>query len=201
MRISSSDYGINQYFNSPISKTSQGEAKTSEEKIYTTVKSSDRVQLGIQSQLTTEALFGIAPKNNRAITLDDLRTEGMRVLEDVRQGLVDYMVRSGIDTDRPFELETDGQGNVVVVSDHPDKIKIEEWFEDHPEQANQFRKGSSMMELVRAGEEYLWFSRAYAIDPEKAVADYAELFNSHESAVILFSGDSTGVRFRREWNG
>ncbi|MCE5269976.1 hypothetical protein LLH00_01675 [bacterium] len=97
----------------------------------------------------------------------------------LKEDLDELFQRAGIDTSTEISLTTGYDGSVLVSGEHPDKAKIEKLFADNPELANRFREVSGMASMIRACQEGIAFQKAYAQDPEAAVAQYSYLFNDN----------------------
>lgn len=56
----------------------------------------------------------------------------------------------GVDPDIAFNLVLDANGNLKVISDHPDKAAVEAYFEDNPEMVDVFKHIQALSNLKKA---------------------------------------------------
>lgn len=155
------------------------------------VSSGDSVSLSGSGRLMSDffAGIGVEPTSGGAVSLDDLKgalAQKRQALEDDVNGL---FLESGIATEPPVNLTTDGQGRVLVQGDHPQKAEIEALFEGDPALSNDFRAVSGLSSLVEAGDEYSDFAAMYADDPYAAVARYGHLFNGSNGDAFSLTVD------------
>lgn len=120
---------------------------------------------------------GIDSLPDKTITLDDIKNELSRSSAQLTDNVNQLFLSNDISLDPPVELTTDGEGNVRVKGDHPDKEKIEQLFADNPELSNDFRGVSAMSSFSKAAEEYLEFAKEYDKDPYAAVTKFGHMFD------------------------
>jgi len=56
----------------------------------------------------------------------------------------------GVDPKITFQLKENGKGVLTVSSDHPDKDKVQKYFDDHPELVKQYREIQALANLEAA---------------------------------------------------
>jgi hypothetical protein len=56
----------------------------------------------------------------------------------------------GVDPDIRFQLKENDKGGLTVSSDHPDKDKIQKYFDDHPELVKQYKEIQTLADLEAA---------------------------------------------------
>ncbi len=56
----------------------------------------------------------------------------------------------GVDPDIEFRLVLDANGNLTVVSEHPDKAVVEQYFKDNPEMVDVFKHIQALSNLKKA---------------------------------------------------
>ncbi|HAS89241.1 MAG TPA: hypothetical protein DCS48_08035, partial [Desulfovibrio sp.] len=129
----------------------------------------------------------------QSISLDDLKTGLENSTKKFQDAVSVLFLENNISIDPPVELVADHSGNVRVKGDHPQKEKIEQLFQDNPDLANDFIGISGLDNLVEAGEEYLKFAKAYAKDPQKAVAQYGHIFSGMnvDQFSMIIGGDNS----------
>lgn len=112
------------------------------------------------------------------ITGDEMRMELNDAKADYRRRLSAAIADQGIDTSVPVKLQSDREGRIRVVGDHPDKARIEQLFVDDPALRNAYQRMASIAHMLSTVEETVAFQAAYARDPKAAVAQYSHLFNT-----------------------
>lgn len=92
-----------------------------------------------------------------AVTAENVVTEDIKKLqqyfnENLSHGknILEKMNNSGIDPDINFQLTMDEDGNLVVISDHPDKDKVQKFFDEHPELAKKYEQIQALANLDSA---------------------------------------------------
>lgn len=61
------------------------------------------------------------------------------------------LLEAGVDPDISFRLVSNSDGTgVKVISDHPDKEKIEQYFKDNPEMVQEFEKIQALNKMEEA---------------------------------------------------
>jgi hypothetical protein len=141
---------------------------------------SDQVTISPAGKMLTAlpALFSEEIEADGRITLDEMRQFFQEKSADFQKEVNLRLTSMGVDTSQPLDLNTDANGRVKVVGDHPDKDKIEAMFADDPELSNQFRQISSTGSFIKACEDYVEFAADYAQDPKAAVAKHAHMFSA-----------------------
>ena len=114
------------------------------------------------------------------------------ITAEFKDDLQSQLRNEGIDCDQPFKLTVAYDGKVVVSGDHPDKAKIEKYFEDNPEMRDRFADISVHTVLKRHLEAHMEFAEAYEKDPEAAVARYFPIFATikREGFTMSLGGDA-----------
>ena len=56
----------------------------------------------------------------------------------------------GVDPDIVFQVKENEKGGLTVSSDHPDKDKVQKYFDDHPELVKQYREIQALANLEAA---------------------------------------------------
>ena len=94
---------------------------------------------GVISTLSA-LLSGMGLGSSDKVTFQDLL--GYR--EDLRQNFETTVKKGlrekGVDEDVKFQVVSDGNGGVKIITDSPDKAKIEAYFADNPKQVEQFNQ-------------------------------------------------------------
>lgn len=99
----------------------------------------------------------LAMGTDGAVTAENVVTEDIQKLqqyfnENLSHGknILEKMNNSGIDPDINFQLTMDEDGNLVVISDHPDKDKVQKFFDEHPELAKKYEQIQALANLDSA---------------------------------------------------
>ena len=85
-----------------------------------------------------------------------------------------------IDNSRPIQLETGVDGHVIAPN-HPQQAEIEAIFADAPELRNLFVKVDSDATMLQAAADAVAFQAAYRRNPDKALQEFARLFDPAQS--------------------
>lgn len=118
--------------------------------------------------------LGLLQKELPLLTPDEIAA----MAEDVSGRITALMLQNDIPTSPPAELYVDGEGAVRVKGNHPHKERIEQALAGEPELCNDFRQVSAQSTIQEAAKRHEAFARAYAIDPDAAVAQFAYLFDN-----------------------
>lgn len=99
----------------------------------------------------------LAMGTDGAVSAENVVTEDIKKLqqyfnENLSHGknILEKMNNSGIDPDINFQLTMDEDGNLVVISDHPDKDKVQKFFDEHPELAKKYEQIQALANLDSA---------------------------------------------------
>lgn len=99
----------------------------------------------------------------------------------------------GVDLSVPFRLVHDPvSGSVSASGDHPDKLKIDQYFISEQQQADDFKKRLSLDKLVDAAKRNLSSEDMNQPLDEEAMVSW---FQNHMDTATLFSGG--GIVFGR----
>ena len=148
----------------------------------TKAKSGNETEKAEKSPLYTQPLF----KHNHGnfITFDDLKAEAADATSEFQKGFNILMQENNIDTSKPIELQSAMNGLLVVSNNHPDKEKIEKILEQNLDLVNAYHHAEGCNDILKKGQEASEFQRAYALDPQAAVAKYSYLFNKNMDDVF-----------------
>ena len=146
----------------------------------------DEVQISAEGQAAAESAGPNRPamcqpfpaRADGSVHVEDVRAAAKQQLGDFQSRFQELLTELGIDDSAEIRLQTDATGRVRVVGDHPQKEQIEQLFVDHPEMRDQFVHITASLDLVRAADEHMAFSRAYAEDPKAAVEQFSHLFDA-----------------------
>lgn len=137
--------------------------------------------VGLRGMLDKMDLFGVKPRADGAIHLEDIRSNYAERFEQFSQKLNGLLKKAGIDRGCESILRSDGEGKIRVSNNHPEREKIEALFEDNPDLANEFRGLSGTASFLRAADEHLKFAAAYAKNPEAALQLFSHLFDKTDT--------------------
>jgi hypothetical protein len=147
------------------------------------------------------SLFGFEPETPGIITGEEIYEHACEYLEQFNEKIHSIFREHGIDTSIGIDLGTAyGTGDIVVKSHHPDKDKIEAIFRENPELGNEYRKITSMLEIVETARDASAFQAAYSRNPKLAVMQYAYLFDTHLEATMHIEDGRSEVTFERKRN-
>lgn len=149
------------------------------------------------SQLLSELLTGqTLSSGDGTIHIDDIRTHAEALQDSLQRRIHDLLSGSGIELDDTVQLRVSPlDGQLEVESDTPQRAMIEAALASDPSIAADFRQLTAMQSLASAADKNPDFAEAYGRDPYQAVADYAELFDASQRAVLQFSVTEAELRF------
>lgn len=149
--------------------------------------------------LSSRSLFGLDLADGESISITDLEAAQQKAQSSIRAKLHDLFASEGIDTTQEIQLQIGADGQVYVMNDHPQREQIQQLFADDPTLRDDFCEFQCLTETVGAIREGIAFQRAYANDPEAAVAQYWYLFDSgtKASASLSIQGDEYQALYGR----
>jgi hypothetical protein len=140
------------------------------------------------------SLFDTEP--GKAVTLADLTSFAEKKLDTFNKQFEALLEANGIDTSTPITLDhVFGSGRVVVTNDHPQAGQIDELLGQDFELCNTYTAATSALEIAKQGEEHARFAKAYAQDPQMAVAQFSHFLNTHWDVQVAFSQDGYKVGY------
>lgn len=122
-----------------------------------------------------------------AVYVEDVRAEYQELLGTFDDRLQDLLREEGIEIGDGFQLQTDAEGRVRVVDDHPQREKIEQLFEKHPDLRDQFARLSSQGSFLRAADVATELARLWDENPLAAARRVQELMNRPNQPVFTLS--------------
>jgi hypothetical protein len=132
-------------------------------------------------------------------TIEDIQASADDGFASVKAKLNKLFKENNIDTSKEIKLQVGADGQVIEVSDNPQKAQIMQLFKDNPDLRDEYVKFTAMSELAAAAREAVAFQAAYAKDPQAAVAQYEYLFNDNTKGTLSLSilGDEYQALFER----
>lgn len=107
------------------------------------------------AEAVNAAMDDLGLKSGDRVTFQTLSAYRTKLEEEFKQEVSVGLLAAGVDKDAEFRLaaSSDGKG-VQVISDSPDKEKIEKYFKDNPEMVEKFQKiqGLNKMEETRKSQ-------------------------------------------------
>lgn len=81
----------------------------------------------------------ILRRSGSSISFSDLQKEADELEDEFDKQVKEELKALGVDTDKSFQLRYDAKTKKMICSNHPDKEKIEEYFNSNPDRVEQFR--------------------------------------------------------------
>ncbi len=81
----------------------------------------------------------ISERKGNSLSFSDLRDEADKLEDEFDKQVKADLKALGVDTDETFQLRYDEKTGKMVCSKHPDKEKIEEYFNSHSDRVSQFQ--------------------------------------------------------------
>ncbi|KAB1442084.1 hypothetical protein [Pseudodesulfovibrio senegalensis] len=86
-----------------------------------------------------ELVKNIIRRSGSSLSFSDLQEEADELEDEFDKQVKDELKALGVDTDKSFQLRYDEKTEKMVCSNHPDKDKIEAYFNSNPDRVEQFR--------------------------------------------------------------
>lgn len=134
--------------NGSSQKTTTGNAGSSQQAknpYAATSGSLSSILSAVQSAMDDLGLGKNDPVTFRTLMAQKSKLEA-EFYEETRQGLL----KAGVDEKADFRLVSGKDGGVEVVTDHPDKAKIEKFFKDNPDLVKKFEKIQALSNMEEA---------------------------------------------------
>ena len=97
------------------------------------------------------AMDGLGLSANDRVTFQTLRDYRDRLQDAFTSALRGDLLEAGVDPDVSFRLVSNADGTgVKVISDHPDKEKIEQYFKENPDMVKEFEKIQALNKMEEA---------------------------------------------------
>lgn len=144
-------YGTNPYSRGYGIESDDTAKKTAEEKKAVAASSYPSAQ-------TLQDLAGIAasamdamgiPKNGN-VTFGQISAYKEKLEKEYGDKLKTDLEKLGVDKDIKFQLKLGKNGSMEVVSDHPDKAKVQKYFDDNPDMVKKYKEIQSLADLDNA---------------------------------------------------
>jgi len=142
-------YGIDlsSYTDSSTSSSSSSTSGSSSSSSGNTVTG---LSLDYLSQLSS-VLQEISPSASGKLTFSAVEEYRKQLEEEFSAKVREDLTKLGVDKDVEFRVVTDEKtGGVSVITDSPDKAKIEKYFKDNPDMVKQFQKIQTLSNLEKA---------------------------------------------------
>lgn len=101
------------------------------------------------------AMDDLGLQSGDRVTFQTLSAYRSKLEEEFKQEVREGLLAAGVDKDAEFRLVSNSDGSgVQVISDSPDKEKIEKYFKDNPDMVKKFEKvqGLNKMEETRKSQ-------------------------------------------------
>lgn len=176
--------------NEETSKTKNEANKTESDK-----KTTNKNNIGSFNWLqnavsTTIAGMGLGP--NDSVTFSTIIAYRDQLQSDFDTKVKEGLKKAGIAEDANFQLVSGENGGIKVISDHPDKEKIEKFFKDNPDLVKQFEKIQALnnVEESRKHQNIDVNAMRKRIQIESMTAWYANT-GMGTNAIMNFTGGET----------
>lgn len=145
-------YGTNPYSRGYGVEADDTARKAAEEKKAATSAGS------YPSAQTLKDLAGIAssamdamgiPKNGN-VTFGQISAYKEKLEKEYGDKLKTDLEKLGVDKDIKFQLKLGKDGRMEVISDHPDKAKVQKYFDDNPDMVKKYKEIQSLADLDSA---------------------------------------------------
>ncbi len=102
------------------------------------------------------AMQELGISSGQRVSFEDISDAREQMEDDFTDEVVEGLAELGLPDDIDFRLASDGNGGITVISTHPDKHKIEEYFDKHPELVERFNNIMTLsnVEESRAANNY-----------------------------------------------
>lgn len=97
-----------------------------------------------------KALDGMKQAGYTSFTFSDVEDYRKQLESQFSSAVKSDLTEMGLDPDIEFNLVLDANGDLSVISDHPDKAYIEQYFADNPEMVDVFKHIQALSNLKKA---------------------------------------------------
>ena len=124
----------------------------------------------------------------------DLHQTLERTLAEFQQQLQRRLADAGLATSLRFQLQSDRQGGIRVIGEHPDRVLLEQTINDDPQLRAAFHSISATHALIAAAEQYRQISERSWNDPISGAAELAQAASSNgQTFTLTVNGDEIQV--------
>lgn len=99
-----------------------------------------------------EDLLADIPKQGGKLTFDDIKAYREEKLEELRESVREGLEALGVDLSKDLNLSYDANTGKVLVSNHPDKAKVERFFESNPELTEEYARLLQLTKLTETAD-------------------------------------------------
>lgn len=119
--------------------------------LYASVLSSYKGQAALSSALADIK----KDTGSERITFTDVENYREKLEDEFSSTVKEDLLKLGVDPDVEFTLVTDSSGKLTVVSSHPDKAKIQKYFDSNPKMAEKFETIQALSNFKKAADSPL----------------------------------------------
>jgi hypothetical protein len=101
-------------------------------------------------ELTRAVMEKMGVGKNDRVSFRQINTYREQLEQEYADQLKKDFELMGVDPDIRFQLKENEKGGLTVSSDHPDKDKIQKYFDDHPELVSQYKEIQTLANLEAA---------------------------------------------------
>lgn len=117
-----------------------------------------------------------------------------RKLVGFQQRVQRLLADTGLTTSLRFQLQSDGQGGIRVVGEHPDRARLEQTINSDPQLRAAFHSISATYALIAAAEQYRLISQQSWTDPISVASDLAQATSPNgQTFTMTINGDDIRV--------
>lgn len=100
--------------------------------------------------IAAAAMEAMGIGKNGSVTFGQITAYKEKLERDYGAKLEKDLADLGIPKDIKFQLKLNGDGKIEVVSDHPDKDKVQKYFNDNPDMVKKYKEIQSLADLESA---------------------------------------------------
>lgn len=154
-------YGASAYGRGAYGVDNEEAAKKAAESASQRNTAKSNANSGYPSSQTLQDLTAIAtaamdsmgiPKNGN-VTFGQITAYKNKLEKEYGDKLEKDLADLGVDKDIKFQLKLGKDGKMEVVSDHPDREKVQKYFDDNPEMVKKYKEIQSLADLDSARKE------------------------------------------------
>ena len=137
-------YQMQQLFAQANKSTTADAAKTS------TTGSSAAQTVNAVVELTRAVMEKMGVGENDRVSFGQINTYREQMEQEYADQLRNDFELLGVDPKITFQLKENDQGGLTVSSDHPDKDKVQKYFDEHPEMVEKYEEIQTLANLEAA---------------------------------------------------
>ena len=142
------NYGLNSYQMQQLLTQSSGNTGAAEQQNSSAYSATQTVSL--VAELTRAVMEKMGVGKNDRVSFGQINSYRQQMEEEYAKKIAEDFENLGIDSKVSFQLKENTAGGLVVSTSHPDRDKIQKYFDDNPEMVEQYNEIQALANLDAA---------------------------------------------------